>query len=620
MAETYQKKYISWMHAAMIVVAVLLAYFKIFDAGFISWDDADYVANNKDIQNFSVDNLSRWFSSFYIGNYHPLTMLSYAIDHMFWGAAPGGYHITNILLHIANALLLYAFAKSVQANIWVAFFVAILFAVHPVQTESVSWVAERKNVLYGFFFLSSLWLYTRYVAEERIGYLLLVIVAGVAAMLSKAAAVTLPLTLIAVDIWLHRPLRKAKVWLEKLPLLAAAVVLGLVAISAQKSGAFLAHHDTTAWNAIVYAGYAYVQYIIHLLVPVKLSVLYPYPASPGAIHYLFLLLALGIVTTGVIAYKRKWYLLSGGILFYTVNIAIVLQFVQFGEVLMADRYLYIACIGVWLPLTYLLFDVLAKRGKQVIAIASAAIISVLFLFTTFNRNEIWQSELQFWEAIVETHPQSAVAQNSLGGVYMVQGRYNEALKYIDEAIKLDGNNYKAWYNKGVLHLRKGELSEAEAALNRSVNINQYTKALFSRALLYQQAGQPLRALNDIEIVLQQEPYNARAHFIKGNCLEQTGSLETAISSYNKAVEYGNNEPLFYLRRGILKIRLGDYRGAIHDCSLVIERNPQNAEAWYWRGMAKHEARQMPCHDLNRARNLGYQPAQEALMKYCNKDQ
>ena len=85
-------------------------------------------------------------------------------------------------------------------------------------------------------------------------------------------------------------------------------------------------------------------------------------------------------------------------------------------------------------------------------------------------------------------------------------------------------------------------------------------------------------------------------------------------------QYGNNEPLFYLRRGILKIQLGDYRGAIHDCSLVIERNPQNAEAWYWRGMAKHEARQMPCHDLNRARNLGYQPAQEALMKYCNKDQ
>lgn len=610
-----QSKNIIVLQIGILLAAVIFTYLNVFNAGFISWDDADYVANNPDIRSFA--NAGKWFSSFYIGNYHPLTMVSYAIDYLIGGTAPAQYHIINIVLHSASALMLYAFVNNIQGNRWVAFFVAMLFAIHPVQTESVSWVAERKNVLSGLFFITAMWLYAKYLGEEKKTTLLLVILAGAAAMLSKATAVALPVSLLAIDIWLHRPLNQKKVWIEKLPLLLIALVVGIVAIKAQAAGEFLNQHPEHGFvQTIGFAGYAYVQYIIQLLVPVKLSVLYPYPEL-GVMQWIYTLVAIGIVALAVLAYRKQWFVLCGGIVFYTVNIALVLQFVQFGDVLRADRYMYIACIGVWIPVVQYVFDWLGLKVKEITPLIVMSIVAALFAVLTYQRNDIWQSEKQFWMAITETFPNSAVAQSSLGGVFMKEGDYITAEQYIDKAVVLDANNYKAWYNKGVLHLRMGELSLAAQALDKCIALKEYPKALFSRALLHQQAGHPLQAMQDVEKVLAAEPQNARAHFIMGNCLEQNGNYETAIASYNKAIEYGDGDPLFYIRRGIAKVNMQDNQAAIHDFSLVIEKNANNAEAWYWRGMAKQLAGQMPCHDLNKARNLGYKEAEQALVKFCN---
>ena len=159
MKAAQQSKNIIVLQVTILVAAVIFTYLNVFNAGFISWDDAVYVANNPDIRSFA--NASKWFSSFYMGNYHPLTMVSYAIAFMIGNTAPAQYHITNIILHAINSLMLYAFLNNRQGNRWVAFCVAMLLAIHPVQTECVSWVAELKNVLSGFFFIGSMWLYAR---------------------------------------------------------------------------------------------------------------------------------------------------------------------------------------------------------------------------------------------------------------------------------------------------------------------------------------------------------------------------------------------------------------------------------------------------------------------------
>lgn len=606
------------VHIAILIVAVLTAYSKIFGAGFMSWDDIDYVFNTPDITGFTATHFQNWWTEYYIGNYQPLPMMSYAVDYLLGGEQPFVYHLTNIIWHLLDVILVYAVIKRLNGNAYMALFVALLFALHPVQTESVSWIAARNKVMNGFFFLLAIYVYIGYVWEQKNTKLWLIYLLALAAYLSKLTAVTLPFALLAVDIWMRRPLNNKKVWLEKLPLVLLAIPIGIINLQAQDEMAFLGMRgESNFLHTIVYAGYAYVQYIINLLVPVKLSVLYPYPTDIGAIHIIYLLLSISVVVLGFIAYKKQWYVLAGGILFYTVNIAVVLQFVQFGEVLMADRYLYLACIGIWYPLVYYVWQYFSKKGtKKPISIGALSLLCIVYSVTTFSRNDIWLSELNFWKSVTDKFPESSVAQSSLGGVYMKEGNTQQAMQHIDAATKLDGNNYKAWYNKGVLQLRNGDNRGALSSLNRAIAIRDYSKALFTRALIYQQTGQYKEAHKDIIKVLRDEPGNARAHYIYADCLEQQRNGKAALQEYTKAIELDDTDPLFYLRRGLVYAKAGNTREAINDMSSAIQIDHKFAEAWYWRGMIKYRSGMMPCDDLVEARKLGLAEANEAYQQIC----
>jgi tetratricopeptide (TPR) repeat protein len=605
----------TWVHIAILAAAVLLAYSKVFGAGFMSWDDIDYIFNTADITGFTAAHFQNWWTEYYIGNYQPLPMMSYALDYAIGGNEPFIYHLTNILWHILDVILVYACMRRMQHCVYVALFVALLFALHPVQTESVSWIAARNKVMNGFFFLMAMYIYIGYVLDHKNRKLVWIYLCAIAAYLCKLTAVTLPFALLAVDIWMHRPLKDKKVWLEKLPLVLLAIPVGIINLQAQAEVSFLnTHPEFNFLHTVVFAGYAYVQYIINLLVPVKLSVLYPYPTAIGAVHIIYTVIATGIVVFGYVAWCRQWYAIAGGILFYTANIAIVLQFVQFGEVLMADRYLYLACIGIWYPIVYHVYHYFSQNQyrKTVTGIITLSVISVVYSAATFARNDIWLSELNFWKSVIDKFPESSVAQSSLGGVYMKEGNNGEAMQHMDEAIRLDAANYKAWYNKGVLLLRNGNKPEALVALNKAISLKDYPKALFTRALLYQQAGNCTAALHDVEKVLNHEPENARAHYIKADCIEQQGELENAIAEYTRAIELERTEPLFYLRRGLLYARQNKAMDAIRDMSSAIQIRPGYSEAWYWRGMIKYRSGQMPCDDLNQALQLSKKDGNRGL--------
>ncbi len=441
---------------------------------------------------------------------------------------------------------------------------------------------------------------------------------GIFAMLSKAIAVSLPLSLFAVDIWMGRSIKIKKVWLEKIPLVLIAVVVGLVAIKGQEAGKFLGlHPEYGPFETIVFAAYAYTQYIFHFFSPSRVSVLYPYPNEIGLIQYVYSLIALGVIALAIISYKRRWFVLSGGIVFYTVNIMFLLQFVQFGEVLMADRYLYIPCIGLIVPLVYYVFTLLQKRAKQTYAAIVCGIISGLFLIMTFARNNIWLSDFNFFDAIVKAFPNSAVAQYSVGSLYMRQGNYPEAEAHINLAVLLEPGNYKAWYDKGVLYLRERKPAESLEALNKCLALKDYTKAYFSRALLYQSTGECTLALADVDKVLAGQPQNSRAYYIKGDCMEQQEKIKDAIDYYSKAIQFESNEPLFYIRRGLSYAKANQNNAAMNDLNTAVDLNPQNGEAWYFRGLIKYRNGGNPCDDMQNALAHGYQRAQEILGKACN---
>jgi tetratricopeptide (TPR) repeat protein len=612
-----EKSKTKWLDIAVLITAVIVAYFKVFHAGFMNWDDGDLVLHNPDIRSINGHTIYAWSSQFYLGNYHPLTLFSYALDFAMGKTQPFIYHFTNVLLHCANTCLLYIFIKRLRQDNNVALFVALIFALHPSQTESVSWIAERKTVLSAIFYLLALIRYTAYVRKPSVRGMAAVILLGIGAMLSKATAVALPLSLIAVDIWMQRSFREKSVWLEKLPLFLLALIIGITAIRAQASGRFMdVHAPISAFDTILYAGYAYMLYIVHLFVPVNLSAMYPYPTAVGWPQYLFCALAVGVISLAVIAWRRKWTVLCGGILFYSANIVFVLQFVQFGESLMADRYMYLASIGLLYPAVYYLFQWLRGTAKESVAKFVGGTVAVLFLALTFLRNDIWLSDYNFFNALLDAFPNSAVAQYSAGAQFMMAGENDKAEIHLSKAVELDPNNYKAWHNKGVLHLRQGRYMEALDALNRSIAINDYYKAYFTRAMLYQATQQPKLAISDIDKVLEVQPDNARALFIKGDCLGQLGNANAALDNYNKAIQYDDKEPIFYMRRGLLYAQLKQQAKAINDLNSAVGLNPGNGEALFYRGTVKHQFGLNACDDLRQALKQGYMPAERAIAAIC----
>ena len=183
------------LQIAIIIIATVLAYSKVFQAGFMSWDDMEYVFQIKDIQSIDWSTITHWFTKYYIGNYQPLPVATYAIDYMVGGAHPLAFHIDSLIWHVADVILLYIFLQKIQPNVWVSFIVALLFALHPTQTESVSWIAARNKVMNAFFMFSALNMYVTYVRGKQLKYLIGVCFAGFAAYLCKATAVALPLAL-----------------------------------------------------------------------------------------------------------------------------------------------------------------------------------------------------------------------------------------------------------------------------------------------------------------------------------------------------------------------------------------------------------------------------------------
>ncbi len=605
------------LHLSIIIAAVLVAYGRVLGAGFLAWDDAEYVLANGDIRSFSPAHIGAWFSRFYVGNYHPLTMFSYAIDYGIGGVKPFIYHFTNILLHAANACILYAFVSKLQAQKTVALAAALLFALHPMQTEAVSWVAERKTVLSGTFSLLALLQYQAWVRRPVAGRAVLLLLFCIMAFLSKATAVVLPVLFIATDLWLERDMRDRIVWLEKLPVILLAGIVGYVAIAAQGSGHFM--QQAAAYGPgerLIYAGYGYAQYLLRFIWPVGLSAMYPHPQTVEIVQMAGFAVAAGMAVLFFISLRKRWYMISGGILFFTAGVLPVLQLIPFGEALTADRYMYIPCIGIIYPAVHSMAQVLRRRQAAKRFMYMAAIPVAVLTGLTWVRNGVWLSDMNFFKALLDRFPESGVAQYSMGGLYMKQGDLAMAEEHLNRAVMLEPANAKAWYNKGLMHARQGRAGEALEAFDKSIAINDYTKAHFSRAMLHLSTGHPELALADADAVLRVQPYNARAYYIKGASEEYTGHLSAAMASYSTAIKTDAHEPLFFMRRAATLCKLKRYDAAQADISNAIAMAPQMGECYYWKAMINAGRGQPPCADLRMALQYGYRNAAAALQEQC----
>jgi tetratricopeptide (TPR) repeat protein len=554
----------------LLVSAVVMAYQPAWRAGFI-WDDDKYVTANPLLT--APDGLRRiWFSLDSPSQYFPLTYTSFYLERALWGLRPAGYHFVNILLHAANALLAWRLLARLRVpGAWLA---AALFALHPVQVESVAWITERKNVLMGFFFLLALLAWTRFLEEKtkRPGWFYaLALVSCALALSAKTTACTLPAALLLV-LWL----RKMPITWRRLgqvaPFVALGLGMGLVTVWWERyhQGTQGKLFDIGPWQRLLIASRAVWFYVGKLLWPRNLTFSYPRwsvsSSAPLAYVWLLATAALGAVIWR--ARRRAGRSLEVAALFFGLTLSPVLGFIMlytFVYSFVADHYQYLACLG---PLALAAagiapgFGRLTKQSPSLRVLSCAALLAGLGVLT-WRQCGMYSDEETLWLATIARNPRSWLAYDNLGVTLMEKGRLEEALAQYHKAQEINPADKDVCNNLGAALFRKGDVEGAIAQYHRALGINPAASevhnnlgaALFTRGDLDQAIAQYQKAL---EI----NPQYAEARFNLGNALVNHGKLGDAIAQYRMALEDNPHYEKARHNLGAALLLEGDFDGAL----------------------------------------------------------
>ncbi|MDO8999953.1 MAG: tetratricopeptide repeat protein [Bacteroidota bacterium] len=594
----------------MLTVALIvtcIVYYKFLFFGHISWDDPEMVFKNKFVKEFDIKGL---FTNHFVGNYIPITMFTHSIAWLLFENNDGAHHLINLLFHLTNGILVYKIGQRLFKNNSIANIGALIFLLHPMQVESVGWISELKNVLSATFYLAGILSYLNFTETSKTQDYILCLLLFVLGCLSKSSVVIFPITLICLDILIHKKI-STKYILNKIPFLLLAILFGIINIKTQTADLFINHaHEFPYYQRIGFAGFALLKYLVLFLLPVNLSVIYPYPeinTSVFAVGYA------GILSVALLLFvfiKQKKYQALAIVLFIIANLILVLQLLPFGEVLYADRYMYLPLVGFgWLTgLT------ISKLKIQTNIIAFVCII--IFSVFSFARGNDWKNALTLYEDINKKYPNQFLVLNSMGVESMFLNEDNKALDYLNMAVSVAPRNYKGFYNRGLLYLKNNQPEQAIKSFNQTLELYNYPKAYIGRASAYYMLGDFPKAINDANYVLELEENNTKAHFILGNCYNDLNRLDDALKEYNKCIEFEKDEAEFYFKRAIVFGKKQDFKNSINQINVCLLLNPNFFEAYYWRGVAKINLKQNACEDFKIAAQNNFQPAVDAFNKYC----
>ena len=527
-----------------------------------NWDDNIYVLGSESVQDPLATGIKKMFTSYETDNYHPLTTLSYSIGHKLYGFDAQKFHRDNLILHLLNVALVFWLIQLLVGRIEVSTIVTVFFAIHPMRVESVVWISERKDVLYSFFYLVSIISYNFYVKKNEKKYLACSFFLFLCSLLSKSAAVSLPMILFLVDYHYGKKIMKETI-AEKIPFLLLSIILGLIAISSQSSAnAIWVAPDFPIFDRIFLVSYSVLFYIVKMVAPINLSALYLYPQKiDGFFPWIYYVCPIIILLIAIAIYRTKFFRreLIFGALFYLFSISPVLQIIPVGRAITADRYSYIPYIGLFyiVAMFYSNFKTLFSQWSTrkplltVLLILAVGIFSVL----TWKRNKIWKNSLSLIS--------DAIEKNS--GAYLYQD-------YL-------------YASRGVAKEAYQDYRGAVADYNEALNIRPaYVDVLYNRG--------------------------ADKYLLKDSI--------GAMADYNEIIKLNPAYVKAYYSRGVLKIHQKDYDGAIADLDETLRLNPSYGDAYNSRGAAKYFAnrKEDACADWMKAVQLGGEGSRSNIAKYC----
>ncbi len=639
-----------------LALATLATFWQVRSHEFITtFDDDLYIVDNEHVKaGLTFKGIVWAFTTAHAFNWHPITWISHMLDCQFFGVNPAEHLFTNVLIHIANALLLFLVLKRATANLWASAFVAAAFALHPLHVESVAWASERKDVLSTFFGILAIWAYLRYTEHPNIQRYLLTALLFCLSLLSKQMLVTLPIVLLLLDYWplkrmklaqqnslnrpqtipsVHygeqgrRPCRTISIrrcLLEKVPLLLLSVAASLVVYLVQlRTGTVRSYLEFPLSCRITNALVAYVAYIGKMFWPAHLAIFYPHQESNLPLWQIIgsgLLLL--FITTAVIYKARQMPCFLVGWLWYLVTALPVIGIVQVGVQAYADRYTYVPLIGLFIIIAWGAHaatclprhggnDLLSPLRWRRAVLAPVAVVMIAALAVSQHRQvkywrdgmtlythaiqvtknnwwayhhigELYFREEKFDDAIkylndaLRIKPDFADAQNNIGAALARQGKFDEAIQHLNEALKINPDSAEAHANLGFAFAKMGDNKQAIEHYLASLQIDAaQPETQYNLANLFIEKGELDQAVSHYQEALKLKPEYLEARSNLAKALANQGKLEQAIELWQQLLQINPNEPVVHNNLATAYYRLGDFDKAVSHWQNALRLNPDN---------------------------------------------
>jgi protein O-mannosyl-transferase len=571
-----------------LIALILMVYSQVVQFGFANIDDSVYVTQNSYVLGgLSAEGLKWAFTSTFAGFWHPITWLSLMLDAQIYGSWAGGYHLTNLLLHVLSSLMLFMILHRTTGSFWRSGFVAALFALHPLHVESVVWIGERKDVLSAFLGMLTIYAYVYYIEHPGIKRYLLILIFFLLSLMSKPMLVTIPFVLLLLDYWpldrisfnfkssdvttsdensfvVSKTASVRRVILEKIPLFILIIPISMVTFFAEKKiGALSSMESLTLdmrfYNALI----SYIRYIEKTILPINLSVYYPHPGTWPAWQVMIAASIIILLSVLVFGKMTRYPYLTVGWLWYLGTLVPVIGLIQVGSFSMADRYTYIPLIGLFIMFVWGIPDLMRRLPyKKAVLSFGALLLIIVFLILSWQRCKLWGDNYLLWNDVLKKY-----------NIYSI-GNFKEK------------NTIAFAYNfRGICYAEKGNYRQAVDDYNVALKINsQYKEALNNRANAYRMIGQNDLALKDFKQIITINPKFADAYYNRGLLYLEINHLDNALADFTTAINVDPNMADYFNNRGVALRLKGEYEKSFADFNQALKLNKNFAEAYFNRGM------------------------------------
>lgn len=539
-----------------LVLTTLAVYWQVGLYPFVNYDDTLYVTENYHVINgLTVDGITWAFTDTHTGNWHPVTMISHMLDCQLYGLDSGQHHMTSLLFHILNTLLLFYVFFKMSENLWQSGFVAVMFALHPLHVESVVWIAERKDVLSTFFWMLTMASYVRYIRNPCFSRYCPVLLFFILGLMSKSMLVTLPIVLLLLDFWPLGRLRTTPEHIttlksvhpvpslypliqEKIPLFGIAAVFCFITVFAQKSaGAVGTLELFSLGSRIANALVSYAGYMGKMFRPIHLAVFYPHPAAIPIWKIAGAAVLLTGITIWAIRGRTVYPYFITGWLWYLVTLLPVIGLVQVGLQSMADRYTYIPLIGLFIIIAWGTPDFVAgwRHKKRALGVISTLLLLIL-MTTSWLQVKYWGNTISLFEHAIEVTEDNYFAHLGLGNELTNQGKLNAAVEQYNKALMIRPEFATAHFHLANVRVRQEKFREAIHHYMEAIRIKpDFAEAYNYLGYVLAKQGKINEAINHYQKALYIKPDYAPAHFNLGIIMMYKGNVEAAASCFSEVL-------------------------------------------------------------------------------------